>query len=294
MQKKRYVVTITTLLLAAFFFPSFIFAETVVLKSGKTIEGKIVEDTDNYIKIEASDGQSLYFNKNTIDTIKNSNEVSNSALLGSSLRTGLLDYSDKEYMLFLPKDISSSSPILICLPGSGIKTTQDINNWAFTAGKKGFVILGLDVDYNLISSFYDVEALYSRISSILDSLVKEYHINKDKLYLVGTSAGGMMSIALALHYPGKFVAIGVVSGGRLGFGTQEDLRNARGVHFYMIHGESDERIPLGEFQSTRKQLERNGAIIEYNIIPGGRHTLNSNAYKGVVNWLFDLESLVKS
>lgn len=293
MEKKSSAGITAILLLVLFFFPSSIFAETVVLKSGKTIEGKIIEDTDNYIKIETADGQLLYFYKNTIDTIKNSNEVSNSASLGSSLKTGLLDYSDREYMLFIPKEISSSSPILICLPGSGIKTKQDINNWAFTAGKKGFVVLGLDVNYDRVSSSYDVEALYSRISGILDSLAKEYHINKDKLYLVGTSAGGMMSIALVLHYPGKFMAMGVVSGGRLGYGAQEELRNARGSRFYMIHGEKDERIPLGEFQSTRKQLERNGAIIEYNIIPSGRHTLNSNAYKEVVNWLSDLESLLR-
>jgi len=285
MKSKRFVAIITIILLVAFFSPSFIFAETVVLKSGKTIEGKIIEDADNYIKIETADGQPLYLYKNTINTIKKSNEVSNSTSLGSSFNTGLLDFSDKGYMLFLPKETLPSSPILICLPGWGIKTKQDINNWAFTAGKKGFVVLGIDVDYNRISSFYDVEALYSRISGVLDSLIKEYHISKDKLYLAGTSAGGMMSIALALHYPGKFVAIGVVSGGRLGFGAQEELRNARGSHFYMIHGESDERIPLGEFQSTRKQLEQNGAIIEYNIILGGRHTLNSNAYKEVVSWL---------
>lgn len=61
----------------------------------------------------------------------------------------------------------------------------------------------------------------------------------------------------------------------------------------MIHGDKDERIPIGEFQSTREQLERNGAIIECNIIPNGRHTLNSNAYQKIVVWLSDLEDLVK-
>ena len=285
--KKPFVIMI--LLLAAFSFPSFIFAETVILKSGKTIEGKIIEHTDNHIKIETADGQPLFLYKDTIYAIKNSNGVPNPTSLRSNFRTGLLDYPNKGYMLFLPDEISSSSPILICLPGWGVKTKYEINKWAFIAGKKGFVVLSLDVDYDRIGSFSDVEALYSRISDILDSLVKEYHISKDRLYLVGTSAGGMMSIALTLHYPEKFVAIGVVSGGRLGFGAQEELGNARGSHFYMVHGESDEKIPLEEFQSSKKQLEQNGAIIEYSIIPGGKHKLNSSAYKEVVNWLSVLE-----
>jgi predicted esterase len=280
------------LLVMSLFFPFAAFAETVILKSGKTVEGKIIEETDNYVKLETLEGQSLYFYRNIIASIKSDSGTLNPSV-EPGLKTGMMDCSDKGYMVFVPQDVSSVSSVLICLPGSGIKTKQDINNWAFTAGKKGFIVIGLDVDYDRISSFYDVEALYSRLSGILDSLDKEYRTNKKYLYLVGTSAGGMMSIALALHFPGRFVAIGVVSGGRLGYGAQEELRNAKGANLYMVHGESDERIPLGEFQSTRKQLERNGAIIEYNIIPGGRHTLNSNAYKEVVDWLSDLESLVK-
>lgn len=135
--------------------------------------------------------------------------------------------------------------------------------------------------------------MYSKMSNIIKSLAKEYHIKNNKLYLVGTSAGGMISIALTLHYPGKFAAVGVVSGGSLGFGAQEELQRAKGSHFYMVHGDKDERIPLTEFQSTAKQLEKNGTIIEYNIVPGGRHTLNSNAYNAVVNWLSDLDNLLK-
>ena len=285
--KNKVVTVMITLLLAFFFLPGFVFAETVVLKSGKTIEGKIIEDTDSYVKLETLEGQPLYFYKDTIASIKSDSETSCSSSVEPAFKTGLLDFSGKGYMVFVPKDISSSTPILICLPGWGIKTKQDINNWVFTAGKKGFAVLGLDLDYNYITSLSDVRDVYSKISGIVDLLAQEYHISKNKLYLAGTSAGGMMSISLALNYPGKFMAIGVVSGGRLGFGAQEKIKNARGSCFFMIHGDKDERIPIGEFQSTKRHLERNGAIIEYNIIPGGRHTLNSNAYKEVVNRLSD-------
>lgn len=288
---KKIKITILLLIISLCFL-AVTFAETIVLKSGKSIEGKIIEDTDNYIKIETINGQFLYYYKNTIDTIKSNNEGLNLPLVKPSPKSGLLDYSDKGYMLFVPKDVLSSSPILICLPGSEIRTKQDINNWAFKAGKNGFIVLGLDVDYKSINSLSDVEALYSKISAIVYLLTQEYHLNKDKLYLVGTSAGGMMSIALTLHYPKKFLATGVVSGGRLGFGSQKELRNAKGINFYMVHGERDESIPLGEFQSTRKQLEKNGAIIEHNVIVGGRHTLNSSSYKEVIDWLSDFDSLL--
>ena len=269
------------------------FAETIVLKSGKTIEGRIIEETDKYIKLETAPGKSSYFNKNKIDIIKGGNEAANASSKNPGLKKGLSDSLVKGYTAFVTKEISTSSAILICLPGSGTKTKQDMDNWAFAAGRKGFAVLGLDVDYSRIQSLKDMEQLYSSMSDIIRSFVKGHHMKKYKLYLVGTSAGGIMSIALTLHYPGKFTAVGVVSGASLMFGAQEELQKAKGSHFYMVHGDKDEKIPLQEFQSTIRQLEKNGAIIEPNIIPEGLHNLNSDVYNGVVNWLSDLDNLLK-
>ena len=42
------------------FLPALLFAETVILKSGKRIEGKIIEKTNQYVKIE-SNGTVLYY-----------------------------------------------------------------------------------------------------------------------------------------------------------------------------------------------------------------------------------------
>lgn len=129
------------------------FAETVVLKSGKTIEGKIIEETDIYIKLQTIEGKSLYFYKNTIDAVKGDNEASVASLIEPGHKTGLSDYSFKGYMTFVPSQVSSTSPILICLPGSSIKTKQDINNWAFTAGKKGFIVLGIMAVFFLLPTW---------------------------------------------------------------------------------------------------------------------------------------------
>lgn len=41
------------------FFPSFIFAETVVLKSGQTLDTKIIEKTDKYIKVEVDSTETV-------------------------------------------------------------------------------------------------------------------------------------------------------------------------------------------------------------------------------------------
>ena len=43
---------VTLLLVLSLYFSTLIFAETIVLKSGKTVEGKIIEKTDRYIKVD--------------------------------------------------------------------------------------------------------------------------------------------------------------------------------------------------------------------------------------------------
>lgn len=89
MRKKRMIIL---WLLISLYFPTFIFAETILLKSGKTVEGKLLEKTDKYIKIdfdgvpltyffdeiESIDGQPLLSNDRE-DRIPDTNSNSSSA-----------------------------------------------------------------------------------------------------------------------------------------------------------------------------------------------------------------------
>jgi len=50
------------------FLPTGVSAESVILKSGKKIEGKIVEQNDRYIKVE-SDGSPIYYERKYIESI---------------------------------------------------------------------------------------------------------------------------------------------------------------------------------------------------------------------------------
>jgi tetratricopeptide (TPR) repeat protein len=58
MGKKRSIVLLLVLILC---FPVFIFAETILLKSGKSVEGKLLEKADKYIKIDFQGVPLAYF-----------------------------------------------------------------------------------------------------------------------------------------------------------------------------------------------------------------------------------------
>jgi len=61
MKKKMLVGLIASLLWVFFCFLSFGYAATVVLKSGKTVEGKIIKKTDEYIKLDIQGVSTVYY-----------------------------------------------------------------------------------------------------------------------------------------------------------------------------------------------------------------------------------------
>ncbi len=194
----------------------------------------------------------------------------------------------KEYELYIPQKTLSDKKrmaVLVSLPGWGISAKQDINNWKFPAGKNNFIVVCVNVNYAEIKSMNDVKYLCNKIDEIINSLAKKYPIDTRMTCIAGTSAGGMMSISLALIYPEKFVAIGVVSGGKIVRYPGMNIKNITGSQFYMIHGENDKIIALKELFLAKKELENNGASVEFKVIPCGEHTLNSGIYSEVVVWL---------
>lgn len=197
-----------------------------------------------------------------------------------------------ECYLGIPKSSPSTSskpmPVLVVLPGWGVMAKSDINLWAFPADKRGFLLIELNVNYSGVST----TQLYSRIQNIIGSLLESYHIDKGKMFIAGTSAGGMMAMALALSHPREFKAVGVVSGARFSFGAEKFLKNAAGQLFYLYHGRNDKTISIGEFYYTKSQLEEQGAVIESKVIPEGGHTLPSSCYKEVVDRFYQISELI--
>jgi hypothetical protein len=102
MEMKRLVII---LLVLSVCFPSFILAETITIKSGKKIEGKIVERTDKYIKVDCGVGIPLTYFFDMIESIDGVKQASspteeekqsqeNNLSSASTDNADRLDYSD--------------------------------------------------------------------------------------------------------------------------------------------------------------------------------------------------------
>lgn len=203
----------------------------------------------------------------------------------------IIDRSNKGYLYLIPKKSieDESISVLITFPGMYIKAKQDINNWAFAANKNKLLLITLDVNYNSITTPKDLNTVVFRINTIISDLQKEHRFSIKKINIAGTSAGGMLSMRLALSNPGKFNAIGVISGARLAHYKNDNLKttinNSQSQRFYILHGSKDKVIKINEARKVKRILEKNSAIIKYEEITNGQHTLGSSEYRKIVDWL---------
>lgn len=190
-----------------------------------------------------------------------------------------------DYIFLLPKNAVSPLRILVVLPGKNVPASSEQHNWKFSAAKNRFAMVVLDVDYGTIQSDDAVEKFHGRIRSTIDSLNPPgVTLDKKRIYLAGTSMGGMMAIALTLRHPADYMATSVVCGSRLYFGAKQALSNADERRFYLAHGSDDKVVPFQSFEETKNALETHGAVVTTKIYPGGGHII-SGAYNEAVNWL---------
>lgn len=193
----------------------------------------------------------------------------------------------QDYLTVVPPGISKENPVplLICLPAVGISIDEDLGHWVSPAAQNGLIVADIPADYRFITSEADVEALYERIVRVADELASRYPVDSQKIYLVGTSAGGMMAIAIGLRHPGIFAAVGVASGAHLNFGADQMLGNAKGLIFCLVHGTSDAIIPFELFEAARDALEKNGAVVRFSERQGEGHPVGPGGYAWLVREL---------
>jgi poly(hydroxyalkanoate) depolymerase family esterase len=132
----------------------------------------------------------------------------------------------------------------------------------------------------------------SLIAGITQKIISAYHVNTDRIYIVGMSAGGAMSVIMAATYPDLYTAVGVHSG--LAYGAAHDLpsgfaamqngasrhgrRLKRVIPLIMFHGDRDTTVAKVNADHIHEQwLQGTGngggpigdAIIERGRVVGG-------------------------
>lgn len=184
------------------------------------------------------------------------------ALSAQQLQSITVGEREREYYLHLPTDYSNNTaalPLVIGLHGANQQAYEGLNSFANMTGldakadTEQFVVVypvGIGSDILQVPTWNAgkccLPASTSRmpdaafISALIDELISKYRIDRRRVYTMGFSNGGMMSLRLACELSDKIAAVVSHSGPYMYDGT---CTPKRPVPLLYVHGQQDSVVP---------------------------------------------------
>lgn len=144
----------------------------------------------------------------------------------------------------------------------------------------GFTPQGIVVDAA------EIETSRQTLHRFIGEVVEAYQCDPAAVYLAGFSQGAMMSLAVALTFPG--VAAGVVAmSGRLMPQTLTQIPDKEallGLPIFVAHGTRDTLIPIQHGRETRARLSELPVELTYREYEMG-HEVSTESLNDITRWL---------
>lgn len=165
----------------------------------------------------------------------------------------------REYLVHLPPTYTPTSnmPLVIALHG-GSSNMYDAQNWfefdevGDTAGfitvyPQSWFAAGWNANLG-----WQVDD-FGFISTLIDTLLNDYSINSDMIYVAGFSSGGSMALYLGCRLDNKITAIASV-GAKISSTTAGSCNSGKFVSLLYMHGTGDQLNPYYLFPITVDSL----------------------------------------
>lgn len=137
-------------------------------------------------------------------------------------------------------------------------------------------------DYRV--SNVEISKPMSSLLGLIDEILEEYNINKNKIYISGISMGGYGTWYLLMTKPQLFAAGIPVCGGA----DSTMAENVKNIPIWTFHGDVDSAVPVSGTRTMVKALKDIGADIRYTEYPDVDHNSWVNAFNEpeLLDWLF--------
>ena len=174
-----------------------------------------------------------------------------------------------DYLLSLPADYGKSRkswPLVLFLHGSG-ESGHDLAK-VKAHGPPKLVETNGPFPFILVSPQspgrgWDPDVL----NALLDSVIKQYRVDKNRVYLTGLSMGGYGTWTLAAAHPEKFAAIAPICGG----GNPADAAKLARLPIWVFHGAQDNTVPLKRSEEMVEALKAAGGNPKFTVYPEAGH-----------------------
>lgn len=174
--------------------------------------------------------------------------------VGGQAQANTLEFDGvtREYLLHVPDTVQQPAPLVIALHGGGGTAVQFRAETDFDslADQNGFIVVypqGFNREWNerrgsgmnrRSSSEDDV----GFISALIDHLASQYPIDLDRVYAMGMSNGGFMSLRLGCDLSERLAGIGVVAA-ELTEDMAAECNPTRDMRVAIMNGTDDPLIP---------------------------------------------------
>jgi len=122
------------------------------------------------------------------------------------------------------------------------------------------------------------------VIELLDSVAKEFSIDRDRVYLTGQSLGGIGTWDVIAKRPDLFAAAIPLCG----VGDPARASSVRDMAIWVFHGAKDDAVPVSGSREMVAALRKLGSAVKYTEYPDVEHNVWLRAYlePQLADWLF--------
>ncbi len=208
-------------------------------------------------------------------------------LLEGQLET--INHETLKYYLYFPEDYKQETEkefaLLLFLHGGG-EAGGTLENLQ-TGGPPKMILEGKQFPFLILAPQHPHKRLFwntRAVMQLLEHVLKEHRIDRNRLYLTGLSRGGTAVWEMAVQYPDRFAAVAVVCGmAPLPYASWIDKE----MPIWVFHGEDDRVIEISESETMVKKLRQMGYDVNYTKYPGLGHNVWDRVYQtdSLYTWL---------
>ncbi|MBI2190715.1 MAG: dienelactone hydrolase family protein [Planctomycetes bacterium] len=189
----------------------------------------------------------------------------------------------QELVIGVPDTYSSSkpSPALLALHGMGGSGRQAAEAWAAAAAEHGLLLACPTAHPRW--GFGITTSSQRHLRAARDWMLRQLHVDADRLSVSGVSMGGHATWHLAAHHPDWFSAAAPLIGSPRE--VLACLENLGPLSLYIVNGQKDEGIPLGPVRGAATRLQRLRIPHRLVIHEDRGHEVHADDYREAAAWM---------
>jgi len=209
---------------------------------------------------------------------------------GEEVRRAATGFSQVEYVLVTPPghDPRRSYPLLVACQGEGGDGRQASERWRQPCQAHGYLLACPTLPYGE-AGYGATAAERAAVLATVEDVARTYHVDPDRVFLTGVSAGGNAVWDVGLHHADRFAGLIPESGTPLHEGTAFTqylyLRNAEGgLAVYALVGETDAGVRDICAEAT-KRLQALGVDAQSVVVPQRGHGAFPTEDDSIFAWM---------